>query len=112
MLKMERHVCVTKWKKLQLSFAELMKQAYYIIKNSGFWQPHIRTSTRYWIKMEFFDSIKCKEGADGGKRGKGNSKLGFGFPLPVTTKSSVTRYSAQVSPPPANRTITPCTFTE
>ena len=48
----------------------------------------------------------------GAKGSKVNSILGLGSPPPVSTKSSITTYSGQVSPPPEHRTTTPCTFTE
>ena len=54
-------------------------------------------------------------GGQGVRGSKGSeSKLYYvlGSPLPESTKSSITTYSGEVSPPPANRTTTPSTFTE
>ena len=55
---------------------------------------------------------KGSEGVRGSKGGEGKLYWVLGSPPPVSTKSSITTYSGQVSPPPANRTTTPCTFTK
>ena len=56
-----------------------------------------------------------ERGAKGVKRVKGSkaySILGFRVPTTWNRKSLITTYSGQMSPPPANRTITTCTLTE
>ena len=67
---------------------------------------------------------KGVKGAKGGKGEQRGSKGGakgskaysiLGFRVPTTcgkTKISITTYSGEVSPPPANRTTIPYTFTE
>ena len=58
---------------------------------------------------------KGVKGSEGERRGvKGSeaySILGFRVPTTWNGKSSITTYSGQMSPPPANRTTTTCTLT-
>ena len=51
------------------------------------------------------------KGAKGVKGSEAYSILGFRVPTTWNGKSSITTYSGQMSPPPANRTTTTCTLT-
>ena len=63
--------------------------------------------------------MKGSEGSEGERREQRGAKgseaysiLGFRVPTTWNRKSSITTYSGQMSPPPANRTTTTCTLTE
>ena len=57
--------------------------------------------------------MKDGKGGEGGAKGsEAYSILGFRVPTTWNEKTSITTYSGEVSPPPENRTITQCTFTE
>ena len=53
-----------------------------------------------------------RRGVKGAKGSEAYSILGFRVPTTWNEKTSITTYSGEVSPPPENRTITQCTFTE
>ena len=60
--------------------------------------------------------VKGVKGGEGERRGAKGSEvysiLGFRVTTTWNEKTSITTYSGEVSPPPENRTITQCTFTE
>ena len=58
-----------------------------------------------------FREQRERRGAKGVKGSKTYSILGFRVPTTWNGKSSITTYSGQMSPPPANRTTTTCTLT-
>ena len=51
-------------------------------------------------------------GKTGGEMGQNEIILGFRVPTTCGKKTSITTYSGEVSPPHANRTTIPYTFTE
>ena len=71
----------------------------------------MRQGTRQGVRQ----GVRHRErdrGKIGGETGRNEIILGFRVPTTRSKKTSITTYTGEVSPPPANRTTIPYTFTE